>query len=126
VLGPGITPGSQLEWEVVLASTPANLSSIMPIRLRASSGVTTETAKLYAKSNFGTGWSAEVEITGDVSPALTTAPSTNTDYTWDCGVERVDSDPRPRTVTFQIRAELIDGTDVIDNDWDEIPFITGP
>jgi hypothetical protein len=126
VYGSGVTAASEPQWEVILATAPTNLDETMTIRLRASSTVTTETAKLYAKSNTGTGWSAETDITAAVSPALSTAPTANTDYTWDSGFTRDDGDPRPRTVTFQIRAELLSGATVVDNDWDEVAFTTGP
>jgi hypothetical protein len=126
VYGSGVTsPTTEPQWEVILATAPANLSETMTIRLRAGN-LTAETAALYAKSNTGTGWSAEADITAAVSPTLSTAPGSNTDYTWDCGFERSDADPRPRTVTFQIRAELLDGSTVVDNDWDEVSFTTGP
>jgi hypothetical protein len=126
VYGSGVlSPTTEPQWEVILATAPASLSSNMTIRLRAGN-VSAETAKLYAKSNTGTGWGTETEITGDVGPALSTAPTTNTDYIWDCGYLRDDGDPRPRTITFQIRAELLSGATVVDNDWDEVAFTTGP
>jgi hypothetical protein len=108
------------EWDEVVTEAAVPLSGDdVVITLLATAAPASHTAEVHASVNAGYGWSAYTDITGDLSPALTTPPTSSTDYTWDSDYPVATPTPGQESfytlISFAFRAIIKNGSgDAID------------
>lgn len=109
------------EWDEdeTVAQAPVG-TDLVRLTLLATAAPVGHTAHLRESHNAGTGWTAYVDITASLSPALSAPPTVATDYTWSSGYAVRFPPPGDealyRLVEFAFQAEIRDGSsNVIDS-----------
>lgn len=97
-------------WDQAYADAPDALgSAIAEIALEASSAPVGYTAKVWERHNPTTGWTAFVDITGDLAPALGAPPTVLATYSYTTEYPKSGSENFPaRLVQFEFRCEIRD------------------
>lgn len=119
---PGMT------WEAVNAEEPpTDGNDEITIALNATAPVGGFTARVWYSLNTGYGWSPYLNVTSELSPALSAPPGSATDYAWASGQERQTPDPGLehffRLAQFSFRCEILDGSGiVVDTEYAEVSY----
>lgn len=110
VIAPNGGSAAAATWSLVSAGAPPTSSFIMPITLKATSAPGGWTAKLWIADPSTV---TPTDVSATVSPALSAIPIVNTAYQYTAENARVVAGPGTRTVTVSVRAELLDGSGVV-------------
>lgn len=110
VIAPNGGSAATATWSLVAAGAPPSGSFIMPITLKATSAPGGWTARLWISDPSTV---TPTDVSATVSPALVAIPIVNTAYQYTANNARVAAGPGTRTVTVSVRAELLDGSSVV-------------
>lgn len=110
VIAPNGGSAAAATWSLVSAGAPPTSSFIMPITLKATSAPGGWTARLWIADPSTV---TPTDVSATVSPALSAIPIVNTAYQYTAENARVVAGPGTRTVTVSVRAELLDGSGVV-------------